>query len=436
MTETLKILFVDDEPNILRSLKRCLVDEPFEVLTAQSAAEGLELLDKEEGVGIVVSDQRMPGMTGVEFLQQVKEQHPNLVRLLLTGYADVNAAMDAVNKAGAGRYVTKPWDDRELVMILQEQGRRFRLEEENRRLQETIRQKNEELKDWNARLKSRVLEQTAAIGKKNEELSRLNRRLRLNYDHAILAFANLLELSDESMLCHGRNVSELSVELARQSGVDEAMTETIRVAALLHDIGKIGSKGQAHAMHLQDMGPEEVAAYERHPVRGQAAIDFVEDLRDAGVLIRHHHERYDGQGFPDGLSGVEIPLGARIIALADGLEAAVRRHPGIDPMMSALRCAEEGQGSFFDPALTLLVQEPVRKLWGGGDARKGWVKLDFHPMDLRTGMVLVGDLRSGTGLLLLKKGTALTPERIASIHRFHELDPGLISITVLVEEHD
>ncbi|MBU4228810.1 MAG: response regulator, partial [Proteobacteria bacterium] len=110
-----KILFVDDEENILRSLQRLFMDEEIEVFTASSGAKGLEILARETEVGVIVSDQRMPEMTGVDFLEKSKAISPQSIRILLTGYADVNAAIDAINRGGTFRYLNKPWNDDELV---------------------------------------------------------------------------------------------------------------------------------------------------------------------------------------------------------------------------------------------------------------------------------------------------------------------------------
>lgn len=110
-----RVLFVDDEENILKSLGRLFMDEDFEVITAPSAGEGLRILMETRNVGVVVSDQRMPGITGVQFLEQVRGMVPEALRIMLTGYADLAATVDAINRGGAGRYITKPWNDEELA---------------------------------------------------------------------------------------------------------------------------------------------------------------------------------------------------------------------------------------------------------------------------------------------------------------------------------
>ncbi|WP_291316625.1 response regulator [Desulfuromonas sp.] len=108
---TIHVLFVDDEKSILNALQRLLMEEDYEVITANSGEEGLEILREEERIGLIVSDQRMPGLSGAQFLEQAKEMAPEALRIMLTGYADINATIDAINKGGACRYISKPWDD-------------------------------------------------------------------------------------------------------------------------------------------------------------------------------------------------------------------------------------------------------------------------------------------------------------------------------------
>ena len=126
-TAPVRALFVDDEENILKALQRLLMDEDFEVLTASSAKEGLQLLLQTENVGLIVSDQRMPEITGVQFLEQAKEMVPEALRIMLTGYADLTATMDAINRGGAYRYITKPWNDEELIQTIRDAVQQYRL---------------------------------------------------------------------------------------------------------------------------------------------------------------------------------------------------------------------------------------------------------------------------------------------------------------------
>ena len=140
-----RILIVDDEPSIVSALKRILLDEPCEVVSANTAEEGMRLMDA-TSFKIVISDERMPGMGGAEFLSLVRNSHPETVRILLTGYASLDAAMKAVNGGEIFRFFMKPWDDLELLLAVRSAVDKFDLEEENRRLLWLLRKQASQLK--------------------------------------------------------------------------------------------------------------------------------------------------------------------------------------------------------------------------------------------------------------------------------------------------
>lgn len=157
------VLFVDDERRILSALQRLTMDEDFSVITASSGEKALEILKKTPDIGLIVSDQQMPGMTGVVLLEKAKELAPDALRIILTGFSSINTAVDAINKGGAYRFISKPWNDEKLLLMLREGVERFRLIRENKRLTELVKKQHTELKEWNARLEQRVEEQTREI---------------------------------------------------------------------------------------------------------------------------------------------------------------------------------------------------------------------------------------------------------------------------------
>ncbi len=169
----IRVLFVDDEENILKSIKRLFMEESYEILTASSGEEALRLLKDCQDIGLIVTDQRMPGMQGVDLLKQANVISPDTLRIMLTGYTDINAAIDAINKGGAYQYITKPWKDDELIQIVRNAVSRYALARENKRLAEIVKTQNEELKQWNDQLQSRVLEQTIELRENEERFRKL-----------------------------------------------------------------------------------------------------------------------------------------------------------------------------------------------------------------------------------------------------------------------
>lgn len=423
LEKTGRILFVDDEENILRSLKRLFMDEDCEVFTASSGTEALNILKKTDEMGVIISDQRMPGMTGVDFLEQSRKISPHSLRILLTGYADINAAVEAINRGGAFRYITKPWKDEELIQVIKGALHSYFLIKENKKLNAIVKKQNEELKKWSQELEIIVQEQTMELQKNYDDLKRFNTRLRSNFKSTIAAFSGLLELRDKKMRSHSRNVAEIAGAVAQKLGMSAEDKETLLIAALLHDIGKIGISDVMLRIDSEDMNPDEAEEYVKHPVRGQAAVDSIEDLRKAGVIIRHHHERYDGTGFPDKLKRKDIPLASRIIALIDYIDKRSRKFTGTSGMDLTFKRIQEESGKRFDPRLIEAVEQEARKFYKKYLPKADFVEMEFYPHDLEAGMVVSRDIYSGTGILLMTKGTTLESTGINLLKRYYDLDP-------------
>ncbi|MGR3178926.1 MAG: response regulator [Candidatus Anammoxibacter sp.] len=178
-----KILFVDDDEMVLSSLKRLFMEDNYEIFTALSGLEAIEAL-KREPVDVIVSDQKMPKMTGVEFLQRSKEFSPDSIRILLTGYMEVDTVVDSINKGEVYRYVMKPWNNEEIKSIIGNAIELKRLRTENERLVELTQKQNVELKDLNANLEGKL-----------EEQEKLRKELQTNYD-ALRSAEHLLVLSN------------------------------------------------------------------------------------------------------------------------------------------------------------------------------------------------------------------------------------------------
>ncbi|MFQ5456120.1 MAG: HD domain-containing phosphohydrolase [Nitrospirota bacterium] len=431
MSET--VLFVDDEENILRSFKRLFMDEEIDIMTAASGEKALEIVKDNKDIALIVSDQRMPGMSGAEFLRQTRDILPDTMRMIITGYADINAAVDAINKGGAFRYISKPWKDEELIQIVKDALQRYTLKKENIRLTKIVEKQNEELKKWNSDLELMVTEQTVDIQNKSRELQTLNERLKNNFDNTIIAFSDLLELRDKREGTHSRNVAELSKKAAKEMGLSDKDIETIKVASLLHDIGKIGMPDILIMKDLGNMTVEEENEYRQHPVRGQTAIDSIEDLREAALLVRHHHEYYNGTGFPDKLNGANIPTGSKIIAMSDFIDRIIQRFRPCSDVELALNKVEGELGEKFDPELYPIFKEPTRDVYKDILAKYSATELELSPDDLKEGMIIAKDIRSGTGLLLLKTGIALNESNIQTIKRYYQIDPSESGVFVRIK---
>jgi response regulator RpfG family c-di-GMP phosphodiesterase len=436
-TNEVKILLVDDEVNITKALRRLLMDvDLYDVQIANSGQEALDLLADEPDIGVIVSDQRMPEMTGVEFLKKARDLVPDAVRILLTGYADIEASIAAINDGAVFRYLTKPWEDDNLLQSIAEAARNYVLVAENKRLNAMVLKQKQELEQWNQRLKQRVLDQTAQIREKNEHLAKSNIQLQNSFGETIETLTGLLEMRDRRAPGHSRNVAELVTAIAEKLERPEEEKRLLRSAGLLHDIGKIGMSDALLSKSMAQLDKKELQAYRDHVIRGQAAIDMIPALREIGVMIRHHHERYDGQGFPDQLKGEDIPFGARLICAADMFERKLIQLPESDALPAALKALEGEWGKSLDPKLRIALDRGAKEVYRNLNISIEVLEAKVAPGDLEVGMQLKNDLHTGTGVLLLKQGTIFDETKIKAVQRSFMIDPFERDIDVLLKRTD
>ena len=304
------ILIVDDEENIHKTLGR-LLENGYRMCFADSGLKGLEV-KKREDIHLVVSDHRMPGMDGIKFLNEVRKISPDTIRIMLTGYADVDLAIKAINEDEVFRFITKPWNNIELLCIIKQGIQHYNLQKELERLNKLIQSQNTKLKEWNFKLEQKVAEQMKHI-----------RDLFLD---AIKSLAFALEAKDKYTEGHSRRVTEYANYICQKMSLSKEYTEDIILGSLLHDIGKIGIKEHV----LDKNGKLTKAEYDHiqtHVLLGERILTPIIKNETVIKIVRHHHEHIDGSGYPDGLKGKTIPLEARIVAVADAYDALLSERP-------------------------------------------------------------------------------------------------------------
>jgi response regulator RpfG family c-di-GMP phosphodiesterase len=315
--------------------------------------------------------------------------------------------------------------------VIKDTFNKYRLVKENKYLTELKIQQNAELKKWSTELEFYVQQHTIELTNQNKELKKLNAKLKNNVSEVLGSLSGLIELRNRSMRNHSNNVALLSKSIAEEIGLTSLETETIAVGAQLHDIGKIGAPDIILIKNIDELSSDEMAEYVKHPIRGQAAIDGIEDFRGPGILVRHHHEWYNGKGFPDGLKGENIPIGARIISIADSLDRTLQGEMrSIDTALIQIKSMLASQ---FDAALYAPLEKAARKLFSS-IIRNDIVEIELNTKDLFPGMILSRDVSTGTGLLLLRKGTVLNEKNIETLKRAVYLDPSKRGIFVTTKK--
>lgn len=440
-----RLLFVDDEESITKALYRIFRREGYEIYTASSGQEGLGVLkEAKKSFSLIISDQRMPGMTGAQFLEKAKKIFPDAMRILLTGYSDMAAIVDAVNKGEIHRYLTKPWNDDDLLIQIKQSLEQYELRVENKRLLALTRKQNVELNEFNKHLEQKVAERSREIVKKNKELEETNKKLEKSFLNVIRLLSSLVETLNPKLGEHMRQVAAIAREIAEEYGLDKRELDQIEIAGMLHDIGLLGLSEGILEKDEDDMSEKEFHIFSQHSAIGQICLQPIESLDRVGAIILSHHEHYDGSGFPGGLKGEEIPIGARIIGVvADyckivetwptdvkGIIAKARKYIGpsannisgtdtknlINDAAKRILLLHAHQK--YDPDVAVKL---VKRLEPDETERKKQQKekevLPIRFDDLKEGMVLAKSLCIKDGRPLLFIGTALNKSLISTIHR-------------------
>ena len=325
-----KLLIVDDEPANLRMLER-LFREQYEVVTADSGAEALELLSRND-VAVIISDQRMPGMKGIDFLKKAAEMRPQTVRIILTGYTDVADLVETVNSGVVYKYITKPWVNTDLCQTLRRAVEHY----EATKTQSSLAQKNE----------------------------RLGTRLKSTVHGFVNSIREMIAQKSSNLAEHCRRTSEFAALLGTRFELDPDEMEQLIFASLLHEVPNIKIPFEMD-FNKSSLTAEQFRVTRNNYENGLRLISSVPDLEDVASIICYQHENYDGTGFFDGLDGEKIPFLSRILAVANAFDEI---NSGRNP---ALFCTDEeavdwlrkGAGSKFDPriieaCLSMELREP------------------------------------------------------------------------------
>ncbi len=414
------ILCVDDEPNILSSLRRLFRTRGYQVRTAESGQAGLQILEQEP-VDLVISDMRMPEMDGAKFLEHVRTRWPDTMRLLLTGYADISSIVEAINRGEIYRYITKPWDDNDIVLLVQHALERKVLEQEKNRLEALTRAQNDELKALNASLEAKVEARTAELKASGALLQKAHEELKATFVTSIKVFSSLIEMRGGGLTGHSRRVADMARKVATKMALDGKLVQEIFVAGLLHEIGKVGFSDELLSTPLAAMSPRHLEQFRKHPGLAEQLLMPLQDLRGAATSIGAQLERYDGTGHPQQLRGEAIPMGARILAVTSDYDnfhigAFAQRSLSANDIKTLML---HGSGNRYDPQvvstfLSLLdapATDDVGKVGETVVATK----------DLVVGMVLSRDLIAPNGAMMLSIHHVLDARLIQKLVDFERL---------------
>lgn len=325
-----RILVVDDEAPVRGIVAALLERSGYTATTAGGAEEAVELLSQDPTYSLVLSDIMMPGTDGLALLDRIAADHPALPVIIFTAVHDVHIATNAFRR-GAFDYLLKPFE-------------RLHLENTVARAMEHRRNLRQNLA-YRQHLEEIISARTGRLRATMQDLER-------SYDTTIEAMGDALDLRDEETEGHSKRVTAYTIALAREVGVDAEHLRTIARGAFLHDIGKIATP-DAILLKPGRLNLDEMTVMREHCRRGYDMVRKIPFLKDAAEIVYAHQECFDGTGYPRGLKGGQIPLGARIFAIADTLDAMTSDRPYRKgtTVAAARQEIQRCSGAQFDPAI-------------------------------------------------------------------------------------
>ena len=422
------VLLVDDEPSVLSSLRRLLRPTRYRVLTAESGATALELLASTK-VDLIISDMRMPYMSGAEFLARTQALYPDTVRILLTGYSEIESIVRAINEGGVYRYLNKPWDDKDLLLTVEQALEQRRLRKETERLSALTQRQNDDLRRFSAGLEAQVLARTEEIRQTVMFLEDAQRDLKGNFSTMVQVCASMIELRCGVLGGQSLRIGEVAQRLALACDMSGLQAQDVFFAGLLHGIGKLSLPDELVRKSLDRLLPAEIQSFYQHPLRAQMVLTPVALLDNVAHIIRHQYERFNGRGTPDGLASSDIPFGSRILAVArdfEGLRCGgiVKQAVSLEQAMVMLKSQA---GARYDPQIVdrfvALMKDPLAL-----NSETPVALIDVS--QLREGMRLANDLHSSRGVLLLAKDRVVSAHQIAQVKHFQAQEETPFAILV------
>jgi adenylate cyclase len=427
-----KVLCVDDEPGVLNALKRLLKTKPYRVFLAKSAKDGLLIL-AEHDIDVVISDMRMPEMSGAQFLAEVAQRYSHTIRILLTGYSDMGSTIAAVNEGQINRYLQKPWNNHEMLQAIESSLYLFSLEKEKQQLLYKINQQNKSLQELNKGLEDKVMLRTRQIRTAMTKLEKANISAKNNHNATLKVFYNLISQNKNLGGKAALQVSELCKLMAKKMALDSNTTKAIHLAGLLSELGLLGMPDELLALPYAELTAKQQKAFNNHPIQAYITLTPASSLENVALIIKHQYEQINGQGFPDGLDRNNIPIGSRILAIARDYIYAIsgKLHDTRNNSNGAMDLLIMNADRIYDGKILELLPEILPALEHEN------LKANEHLISieqLQAGMELSRNLFSKKDVLLLPEGHCFNADTLQRLKSY--TDTAHQTLTIYIFEED
>lgn len=410
------VLVVDDEPVFLAALSQLLQHAGYEAVACESPVDALAEL-KRRNFSVIISDQLMPGLTGLELLAHARQLQPHATRILVTGVLNLDTVVAAINKGEIFRFIIKPWLHEEFIAAVENGVQRHLLILQNSHLQAATESMNSQLVELNRSLE----QQLQVTAQQNRQLAELNGTLETNLIRSLELCVHTMQTFYPSLGSQARRVTGLCRAIGRLATLAADERRILESAALLHDIGLVGIPRQIIRRwqeHPGSLAEPERRMIEQHPILGQELATYVSNFERVGLIIRSHHERVDGQGYPDQLKGDNIPWLARLLAVPVAFASDLAKE-GI-----VLERIKAGSGTAFEPEAVRIFLHA--QTIAAVPRRERQISL----FDLRPGMVLACGIGTPSGMLLVPEGQTLNVTCIEKILNYNRVQPLAQNLTV------
>lgn len=416
-TKKYTVLFVDDEPNILRALKRALFKMNMTMLLADSGKKALELLEGNT-VHVVVSDMKMPSMSGAELLEQVAQLYPDTFRIVLTGFADIDSTIKAVNQGKIHRYLQKPWDNQELMNTLEEGLERVKLKDENARLQKLTRLQNKKLKDINSNLEQTVIKRTKQIKLAFHRIEKHNLALEQ-------VLFNVISINPDIDGKFAIEVSELATLLAERAELPADEVKRVRYASLIGELGCLGLTPADYTSPFSKMNYEQQKNFLSQTRQAAMILAPAQHMLPISDIIEFQFEHYNGSGLYHKVAN-EIPIGARILAISRDYWRCITGRM-IEKQMTPTEAKQElkkYRNSRYDATFLDILLESTEV------GMPKHIDNTFSASDLKPGMILAANLYNESHILILPEGHVFNESTIAKMRSYEEDHSKRFEITI------
>ena len=412
MAEKYKLLLLDDEAEILNSLKR-LFRKEFDIHAFDDPNEALAALN-DNNFALIISDMRMPIMDGASFLAQAKEIAPQSVRILLTGYSDMDSTSRAINEGNIFSYVSKPWNNSDLKQLLANAIEHYQIKQENRSLNQKLKRTNQALNNVNEKLEELVKKRTAALKNSNEKLVTSVDKQRSLFQQMIQLVSLIIEDRTKDSQGHNKRVALHCKLLAEQLKLSRPQVINIYIAALVHDLGKISLDDELLSIAEHQLDPQQYNAFAHHAEKGAELLNTLPQMDAIANVIKHQYEHVDGTGLPDHQSRENIPLASKLLRLVvdyDRLLLGLKTGAHLSPD-EAFRYIQSHSGKIYDQTL---VQEYKKLLANIPAQSENDIDYCVACEELEEGMYVAKDVLNKSGGVMVTKGTLLSKVAIKKL---------------------